>query len=285
MDHKPKFLPLLTPYRVHNRKKKLQKADNLAFFKQKEENILFKPKNLSEKNLALSQSAKEFETRAEFFDCFKKIPLLTRRRAENSTVSVAYLSKCSSKQLSPITMGLYKATSPSINVKNYSMGDNYAEAFGTGLQQHKNLEKLNIDSNNLSPKGTKFILSNIKHQPIKELSLNDNKVDDKTTKSLLGILLKSQPSLRYLNLENTGLTDGDVTRLCEVLANDRMLNFLGLAINSLGINAAKPLSNMLIENHYLKKLDLHWNNFKDLGALILFQGIRLNDSLKELDLS
>ena len=115
--------------------------------------------------------------------------------------------------------------------------------------------------------------------------MNDNKVDDKTTKSLLGILLKSQPSLRYLNLENTGLTDGDVTRLCEVLANDRMLNFLGLAINSLGINAAKPLSNMLIENHYLKKLDLHWNNFKDLGALILFQGIRLNDSLKELDLS
>ena len=232
-----------------------------------------------------SLSPNKGECRAEFFESLHRLPLLSKRQQEEMSASMAYLHECNRQSLSPIPMGLAGNDHNSISIQNYAMGDNYALAFSKGIKRLKNLEKLNLCANSLSPRGTKTILSKVSLKPLKELNLKDNKMNIKSVKPLLGLIQKQNATLKYLNLENTRLTDRDVGKLCEVLANDRILNFLGLAMNALGVEAAGSLKAMLAENHYLRKLDLHWNCLKDAGALMVFEGLSKNDSLKELDLS
>lgn len=252
-----------------------------------EENYIFKCKTPRVKIASPSPifSSSLADSRISFFESFKKLPLLSKRNPEETTVSLAYLAECDKKGLNPIPIGLARSSMSTVNIRNYSMGDNYAKAFSKGITQVKNLENLNLKANNLSPRGTSDIISKISEQPLKELDLRDNQITVIVMTPLIGLIQKEHPLLKYLNLENTGIGDKNVGRLCEALANDRMLNFLGLAMNNLTPVAALALKNMLIENQYLKKLDLHWNCLKDIGAMLLFEGLSRNDSLKELDLS
>ena len=225
------------------------------------------------------------DSRITFFESLRNLPMLSKRSPVEETVSVAYLTECHKNGLCPVPMGLTRLMGSSVNVRNYGMGDNYAKAFSKGISRVKNLEKLNVGANSLSPKGTKHIISKVSLQPLKELNLKDNQIKMVTMQPLINLIQKQTPSLKYLNLENTRIADTDVAKLCEALHNDRVLNFLGLAMNCLGNIAAKAIKAMLTENQYLKKIDLHWNNLKDSGAALLFEGLCRNDSLKELDLS
>jgi NLR family CARD domain-containing protein 3 len=283
-DKKLQVLPLLTPYRMNSKKIKIEPLENMPNVIQKEDNLLFKSKSpLPKQSFIKCKSPKLTDSASIFFDSLKKNQLFSVRIPE--TQSMPYLTDCKKNFLNPIPIGLNKVSGSSVDVKNYSMGDNYAETFGKKLKSHLNLEKLNMNGNSLTPKGTKSILINIKNQPIKELSLNDNQTDHKAIKALIGLVIKPSPTLRYLDLENTRISDKEVFILCEALANDRMLNFLGLARNSLSPVSAKFIKNMVLENNYLKKLDLHWNSLKDTGALLIFEGLKSNVSLKELDIS
>jgi hypothetical protein len=246
---------------------------------------LFSSELLSSHLNSFSSSQNKGESRADFFDSLRKLPLLSKRQTEEASPTIAYLNECHRQSLSPIPLGLAGSDSNSISVQNFSMGDNYAKAFSKGIKRLKNLEKLNLCANSLSPRGTKVILSKVTLKPLKELNLKDNRMNIKSVTPLISLIQKQNATLRYLNLENTRLSQKDLGKLCEALGNDRILNFLGLAMNSLGAEAAVPIKSMLVENHYLKKLDLHWNNLKDRGTLLVFEGLSKNDSLKELDLS
>ena len=254
-----------------------------------EEDFLFSlnPSSNSEakESLSASLSPTKADNRVNFFESLRKLPLLEKRQQEEVSVSMAYINECFRQSLSPIPVGLACSNSDSVSVQNYGMGDNYAKAFSKGVTKMKNLEKLNLGANSLSPRGTKVILTKVALKPLKELNLKDNRMNLKSLKPLISIFQKENPTLKYLNLENTRISEKEIVRLCEVIANDRVLIFLGLAMNSLGTTSALALKSMLSENHYLKKLDLHWNNLKDQGSLQIFEGLCKNDSLKELDIS
>lgn len=278
------YLPIITSPRLKNSNPIQSKL--VDGIKSEEENYLFKTNN--SKSNYHSQKAltpTNIESRMEFFEGLKKVPFLIKKNPEEQSVSIAYLSECDRKGLNPLPIGLARATNSVINIHNYGMGDNYAKAFSKGIKQIKGLEKLNLGSNSLTPRGTTSIIINLAVQPLKELNLKDNQVDSFSISPLISLIQKQSPSLKYLNLENTRLSDHDVVRLCDAISNDRVLSFFGLAKNSLGYIAALAIKKMLLENNYLKKLDLHWNNIKDFGAVYIFEGLCKNDSLKELDFS
>ena len=254
-----------------------------------EKNYLFKTSrsipNLKLIPLKKNPAANAAESRIEFFENLKNLPNINKKPPVEPSVSIAYLTECHKKGLSPMPLGLASLTSSSVDICNFGIGDNYAKAFSKGIKRVQGLEKLNVGSNSLSPRGTSYIISNISLQPLKELNLKDNHINFNTMKPLVNLIQKQAPSLKYLNLENTKLLDTDAAKLCEALCNDRVLNFLGLAMNSLGFIAAAAIKTMLNENHYLKKLDLHWNSMKDSDGVLIFEGLCKNDSLKEIDLS
>lgn len=280
-----KGLPIiLSPRSVRMRQKKLLEES----IEKERDNILFSPKHKAKKKehriMMASHSPSSYETRMEFFNSFKNLAKI-KKNNEEETVSIAYLSECNKRKLSPIPLGFGRPSTSEMNFNSFGISDNYAAAFGRGIQKVRDLELLNIGRNSLSPKGMQSVISNITTQPLKELNLKGNNIDNRSIKSLLKLFSKNMPSLKYLNLENTRISDIQVCKLCEILYNDRILQHFSLAINSLGIIAAEGIKKMLIENHYLKKLDLHWNSLKDTGALLIFEGLTYNDSLKELDLS
>lgn len=223
------------------------------------------------------------DARMEFFTSMKVIHK-KELKAVSDNGRNAYLTECQKNRLNPIPLSFAKPTMSSINLSNFSMGDNYAAAFAKGLNKAKNLEVLNIGANSLSPRGTHQIISQITSKTLQELNLKNNKID---LQSIIPIikLIQKRNSLKYLNLENTSICDGQVVQICDTLNTNNSLTFLGLALNSLGQIAAFAIKKMLEENSTLKKLDLHWNNFKDMGSALIFEGLTKNDSLKELDLS
>lgn len=225
------------------------------------------------------------DTRTKFFQTLKSFPTQFRKGFSAESPTEIFLKECEIKNLNPLPIGTNPDSSSIIDISNYRMGDNYAEAFGKSLTKVSSIEKLNISSNSLSPRGLSSILKNLSIQPLKELSMKDNIFDIRLLTPLLEILNKPSPCLRYLNLENTKISDRFVAVLCDSLASDHTLNFLGLAKNSLSYISCRAIKAMLIENQYLKQLDFHWNNSKDYGAVLIFEGLMKNDTLKELDLS
>lgn len=277
-----KRLPLLN---TTLRRNFIEKQKN---FQNSEEPALFKIRSVTEKSLKKPQTAASptlLETRSQFFETLRTLPTQHRKGRLIESPTEIFLKECEEKCLNPLPFGTTNDSSPTIDLSNYSMGDNYAEAFGKSLKKVSNVEKLNISSNSLSPRGLTSILCNLSLQPIKELSMKDNTFDIRSLKPLLDLINKPLPSLRHLNLENTKISDRFVAVLCEALNNNHTLNFLGLAKNSLSYLSCKSIKNLLVENQYLKQLDMHWNNCKDIGALMVFEGLCKNDSLKELDLS
>jgi hypothetical protein len=253
-----------------------------------EEPALFKIRSTTDRSQKKPKTASSptlLETRSNFFETLKTLPNQHRKGLLIESPTEIFLKECEEKCLNPLPIGAKNDSSPVIDLSNYSMGDNYAAAFGKSLKRVSHVEKLNISSNSLSPRGLTSILSSLSGQPIKELSMKDNTFDLRSLMPLLDLLNKPAQSLRYLNLENTKISDRFVAILCEALYNHHTLNFLGLAKNALGYVSCRAVKSLLVENQYLKQLDFHWNNCKDFGALMIFEGLCKNDSLKELDIS
>lgn len=55
----------------------------------------------------------------------------------------------------------YKGNEDEINVKSYRMGNNYATAYGLGLQLSTTVKKVNLSDNRLSEKGSFEIIKGI----------------------------------------------------------------------------------------------------------------------------
>ncbi|XP_078022806.1 NACHT, LRR and PYD domains-containing protein 12-like isoform X3 [Epinephelus lanceolatus] len=92
----------------------------------------------------------------------------------------------------------------------------------------------------------------------------------------LGSSLKSNPAhLRVLDLTGNDLRDGDVTKLCEFLAEPRCgLETLSLNSCRLSAECCRPLTSALSSSSDLKELDLSWNDLMDQGAELLSDWLR-----------
>lgn len=230
------------------------------------------------------------EAKLEFYQDYKHINRLNEKikvQQAEFTPSIAYLSNLDKNNLRPKTFGLVKRTGSenSIDIRLFSMGDKYAEAFSHGLKHYPLLETLNLKSNRLTDMGNEKILNNVELRQIKHINLAENKIGPKSLEKIVEMISISECRLKSLNLEKTHITAKLIPDLCNSLIYNKRLTKLVLAKNGLTDIATKYFKDLLAQNISLKILDLHWNNFGPQGAMNIFDGLVKNNTLMVLDVS
>ena len=221
--------------------------------------FLMEPKSSGPMN---SPPSKGSQARLEFFQSYKNLPKHKKKLKydeQEPSANLAYLEDIHKNNLNPKPFGMINkaGNEKSIDIRFYSMGDNYAHAFSEGLKHFKTLESLNLRSNRLSEKGAYLILSNLEYHPVRFLSLSDNVLGERALECILSILRSPKPYLKHLVLESTRISANAVVSLATALVNNQSLVYLSLAKNNLQSKSCKPLKEMLHYNDKLKKLDLH----------------------------
>ena len=237
-----------------------------------------------------SQKPTESAKRLEFYKDYKQITRLTERiKAQKSdiTPNVAYLENLNKKQLRPNTFGLVssRGKESSIDIRLFSMGDNYADAFSQGIKHLNTLENLNLKSNRLTDIGSEKILKSLDVKQIKRINLSENRLGENSVNKITNMFSFYDCKLKHLNLEKTNVSASMIQSLCTSLLYYRRLTKLILAKNHLSDVSTRYLRDMLQNNSSLKVLDLHWNNFTPYGGGLLFEGLAQNKTLKSFDIS
>ena len=88
---------------------------------------------------------------SKFFEKYKNIHKSTEKNKHLNQAPLAFLTKCDEFNLlpSPIGMVSLKGRNDSINIKQYMIGNQYAEALSNGLKLSI-ADKINVSSNRLS---------------------------------------------------------------------------------------------------------------------------------------
>lgn len=86
-----------------------------------------------------------------------------------------------------------------INLKSYSIGDNYATAHSLALKSNKSAIKLDICNNRLTSKGILPILEELPNN-IKELDLSENIMSKDVMDKLSNIITSPYHGLTYINI-------------------------------------------------------------------------------------
>ena len=115
------------------------------------------------------------------------------------------------------------------------------------------------------------------------LSWNPSISDDNVAGIAEG--LRSNHSLKYLNLQQCGIRDTGMKRLADCLMVNDSLEELDLSGNTISPEAARGFSDMLKQNSTLKKLNVSACRLTDEAVKPLASALEVNSSLEELDLS
>ncbi|XP_049428034.1 NACHT, LRR and PYD domains-containing protein 12-like isoform X1 [Epinephelus fuscoguttatus] len=139
------------------------------------------------------------------------------------------------------------------------------------------LEELDLSSNELQDSGVTLLSDGLKSPNCKlqRLRLAGCQFTERGC-AALGSSLKSNPAhLRVLDLTGNDLRDGDVTKLCEFLAEPRC-GLETLSLNSCRLSAehCRSLTSALSSSSDLKELDLSYNYLMDQGAELLSDWLR-----------
>ena len=116
-----------------------------------------------------------------------------------------------------------------------------------------------------------------------DLSRNSSISDDNVADIAEG--LRSNHSLKYLNLCYCGIWDTGMYSLADCLMVNDSLEELDLSANTISPEAARGFSDMLKHNSTLKKLNMLWCKLTDKAVKPLASALEVNSSLEELDLS
>ncbi|XP_049428083.1 NACHT, LRR and PYD domains-containing protein 12-like isoform X8 [Epinephelus fuscoguttatus] len=139
------------------------------------------------------------------------------------------------------------------------------------------LEELDLSRNKLQDSGVTLLSDGLKSPNCKlqRLRLADCQFTERGC-AALGSSLKSNPAhLRVLDLTGNDLRDGDVTKLCEFLAEPRCgLETLSLNSCRLSAECCRSLTSALSSSSDLKELDLSYNQLMDQGAELLSDWLR-----------
>jgi Ran GTPase-activating protein (RanGAP) involved in mRNA processing and transport len=226
----------------------------------------------------------------DFYDSYKNLPKYSQKnKFQGLTVSpsLAYLEYVEKAKLKPLPIGVVrrKGKPEDFNLESMRIGDSYAEAFSKGLKFVKRVERLNLQSNRLTEKGSLNILKNLDSSNLRVINLADNRIGSNSVKILVDILQDYKSSIKYLNLESTSLSSSDVILLCSALEYNRSISKLSLAKNNISDKAAQALGTMIERNNKIKILDLQWNKIRASGAVAFFFGLKKNNTIQQLDLS
>jgi hypothetical protein len=167
----------------------------------------------------------------------------------------------------------------------YEAAQNFALALGR--MNHNSLEYLSFDNTEISDEGLAEIATALRSQSqLERLDLNNNNIGNSGCIALGNTLSKWPHSnkLETLNVTANAIDDEGLQALVSGMMNCRSLKRLSLShnqsITAAGLRSLFPL--LQSESHFLETLVLYGIGFGDNGAIALAEGLRGNESLKEL---
>ncbi|XDV53593.1 hypothetical protein PO909_022061 [Leuciscus waleckii] len=149
------------------------------------------------------------------------------------------------------------------------------------------LQKLVLRSCNISDGGCAVLSSALRSNlSLRELDLSGNYFGDSGVKQLSALLKHTQCKLEKLELRACWIRDGVCADLSSALRSNPSLRELDLSGNNIGDSGVDQLSALLADPQCkLEKLELRSCNISDGGCAVLSSALRSNLSLRELDLS
>nr|AAP92144.1 leucine-rich repeat protein N5C [synthetic construct] len=178
--------------------------------------------------------------------------------------------------------------SQSLDIQSEELSDaRWAELLPLLQQPYARLERLWLENNDLTEAGLKDLASVLRSNPsLRELNLSHNKLGDAGVRLLLQGLLDPGTRLEKLDLNDTDLTEAGVKDLASVLRSNPSLRELSLSTNKLGDAGVRLLLQGLLDpGTRLEKLYLEDNDLTEAGLKDLASVLRSNPSLRELNLS
>uniref|UniRef100_A0A672QYG5 NACHT domain-containing protein n=1 Tax=Sinocyclocheilus grahami TaxID=75366 RepID=A0A672QYG5_SINGR len=171
------------------------------------------------------------------------------------------------------------------SLNDCDLTDRSCSALATILGSDTNLKELNMNNNNLQDSGVKLLctgLENIKCE-LEILSLRKCGLTEESC-SALATVLRSNSSLKELDMSNNNLQDSGVKKLQNGLEDTNCaLQKLSLRKCGLTEESCSALATVLRSNSSLKELDLSNNNLQDSGVKKLQNGLEnTNCTLQKL---
>lgn len=148
--------------------------------------------------------------------------------------------------------------------------------------------ELYLQNNKITSKGALIIASGLKNNTtLQKLWLDSNNISDVGVHSLAKILSENNSSLKTLGLNSNSITDEGARHLAEMLKINKILTSLRLTHNSLTDQGVQYLANALTHhNNIFESIDLSSNKFiTDLSIDYFVQMIMRNQRLSSLSLS
>jgi Ran GTPase-activating protein (RanGAP) involved in mRNA processing and transport len=146
--------------------------------------------------------------------------------------------------------------------------------------------RLYLDGNNIGDMGVHSLLRAMEAVQAKltHLSLNLNNIGTSGMLCLADKFSAALGSITWLSLSQNDMSGKDVAQSIAIaLSSSRTLKDLDLSSTRLGAEGASAIAHYLIgKNRFLKSLDLTNNNMKDVGAHALSLALQLNNVMSRL---
>ena len=197
----------------------------------------------------------------------------------------AYLLKCLSSSLVPEPLAGLDSSSTELNLANFELGDEYAEALSKKLRASSTFKRIDLRENRLTETGAKVIFESLwANTQLETLCFSHNRIGRIGMESLCSFV-DILPLLVEIDL-SSNMLNKEVKILCAAFAKPECtVKRLILDNNAITDSSCVFIKEMLVRNGDLEELSLSFNKVRADGVVTLMEGLRENSSLAVLDLS
>ncbi|GAX80862.1 hypothetical protein CEUSTIGMA_g8297.t1 [Chlamydomonas eustigma] len=173
-----------------------------------------------------------------------------------------------------------------LHLFNNMSADEGAEYIAKILSRAPLMEDFRMVSSRVGPRGgSALALGLTSGSHLVRLDLSDNPMTAEVAPAVAECV-RRQPHLKYLNLNDTSLTDQGVKLVCTALSQPgacQLLEELELALNEITHEGARSVALAVLGKPLLWRLNLRENELEDKGGVVIGRAVALMPALKVLD--
>ena len=152
----------------------------------------------------------------------------------------------------------------------------------TVLQTNTTIRTLDISYCGISHEGVESLVRAL--ASLQKLYISSNKIGDNGI-AHIATALKTNTTMRTLDIRNCGLSDEGAESLARALAVNRSLQKLDISNNEIGDNGITHIATVFQTNTTLRTLDISHCSISDEGAVLLARALAVNRSLQVLNIN